>query len=125
MWSSLTSIPSDLAKRTGLFRSTQGYIPIALQVMDSEKTAAAANRESLAKTDGTHDDPELEKGTGSVEGEEVEGRHVTHEERLLLAKLDAVILPLTALLYLSAYLDRGNIGNARLQGLQASPPRST
>jgi hypothetical protein len=29
-----------------------------------------------------------------------------------------VILPLAFLLYLSAYLDRGNLGNARLQGLQ-------
>lgn len=32
--------------------------------------------------------------------------------------LDVIILPLAALLYLSAYLDRGNLGNARLQGLQ-------
>jgi hypothetical protein len=31
---------------------------------------------------------------------------------------DVVILPLAALLYLSAYLDRGNLGNARLQGLE-------
>jgi hypothetical protein len=43
-----------------------------------------------------------------------------HRERRLLTKLDLVIMPLTALLYLSAYLDRGNIGNARLQGLQAT-----
>lgn len=33
-------------------------------------------------------------------------------------KLDAIILPLTTLLYLSAYLDRGNMGNAKLQGVQ-------
>jgi hypothetical protein len=44
----------------------------------------------------------------------------THHERRLLTKLDLVIMPLTALLYLSAYLDRGNVGNARLQGLQAT-----
>ena len=43
-----------------------------------------------------------------------------HQERRLLTKLDVVIMPLTALLYLSAYLDRGNIGNARLQGLEAT-----
>jgi hypothetical protein len=43
-----------------------------------------------------------------------------HHERRLLTKLDLVIMPLTALLYLSAYLDRGNVGNARLQGLQAT-----
>lgn len=60
-------------------------------------------------------------GTGDVQGEDV---ILTHEEaraeRRLLMKLDVVILPLTTLLYLSAYLDRGNIGNARLQGLQSN-----
>ncbi|KAI1319395.1 major facilitator superfamily domain-containing protein [Xylariaceae sp. FL0255] len=40
-------------------------------------------------------------------------------ERRLLLKLDLVILPMTVLLYLSANFDRNNIGNARLQGLQA------
>jgi hypothetical protein len=39
-------------------------------------------------------------------------------ERRLVRKLDCVILPLAVLLYLAAYLDRGNLGNARLQGLQ-------
>lgn len=33
---------------------------------------------------------------------------------------DILILPLAVLLYLSAYLDRGNLGNARLQGVQAT-----
>ncbi|BGP45152.1 hypothetical protein JCM10450v2_000969 [Rhodotorula kratochvilovae] len=39
-------------------------------------------------------------------------------ERKLVRKLDVLILPLAVLLYLSAYLDRGNLGNARLQGLE-------
>lgn len=39
-------------------------------------------------------------------------------ERRLVRKLDFVIIPLAVLLYLAAYLDRGNLGNARLQGLQ-------
>ncbi|WRT64333.1 uncharacterized protein IL334_001265 [Kwoniella shivajii] len=39
-------------------------------------------------------------------------------ERKLLIKLDCAILPFAVLLYLSAYLDRGNLANARLQGLQ-------
>jgi MFS family permease len=39
-------------------------------------------------------------------------------ERKLKLKLDICIVPLTTLLYLFAYLDRGNMGNARLQGLQ-------
>ncbi|KAJ7204804.1 MFS general substrate transporter [Mycena pura] len=39
------------------------------------------------------------------------------EERKLVRKIDARILPITCLLYLFAYLDRSNLGNARLQGL--------
>ncbi|KAG9313643.1 major facilitator superfamily domain-containing protein [Chiua virens] len=39
------------------------------------------------------------------------------EERRLVKKIDLRILPITCLLYLCAYLDRSNLGNARLQGL--------
>ncbi|KAF8652407.1 hypothetical protein AX16_004435 [Volvariella volvacea WC 439] len=39
------------------------------------------------------------------------------EEAKLVRKLDRRILPITCLLYLFAYLDRSNLGNARLQGL--------
>lgn len=39
-------------------------------------------------------------------------------ERKLVRKLDAVILPMAVLLYLSAYLDRGAMGNAKLMGLE-------
>ena len=38
-------------------------------------------------------------------------------EKKLVWKLDILILPLTAALYLAAFLDRGNAGNAKLQGL--------
>ncbi|KAH7334497.1 MFS general substrate transporter [Rhizoctonia solani] len=41
----------------------------------------------------------------------------TELEKKLVRKLDAVIIPLTCALYLFAYLDRSNLGNARLQGL--------
>jgi len=44
---------------------------------------------------------------------------VSHEERLLVRKLDRCILPIACLMYLFAYLDRSNLGNARLQGLPA------
>ncbi|KAH7913318.1 MFS general substrate transporter [Hygrophoropsis aurantiaca] len=41
----------------------------------------------------------------------------SEEEKRLVRKLDMRILPITCLLYLFAYLDRSNLGNARLQGL--------
>jgi len=38
----------------------------------------------------------------------------------LVRKIDLVLLPFLALLYLLSFLDRTNIGNARLAGLEAS-----
>ncbi|KAF8814977.1 MFS general substrate transporter [Phlegmacium glaucopus] len=45
--------------------------------------------------------------------------HSATEERQLVRKLDGRILPIACLLYLFAFLDRSNLGNARLQGLPA------
>ena len=39
-------------------------------------------------------------------------------EAKLLRKMDIGLIPLLALLYLMSFLDRGNIGNARLAGLE-------
>ncbi|RDL41557.1 Uncharacterized protein BP5553_01536 [Venustampulla echinocandica] len=41
-------------------------------------------------------------------------------EKRLLLKQDFIILPLLSIMFFFAYLDRGQIGNARLMGLQAS-----
>ncbi|KAH9074144.1 MFS general substrate transporter [Lactarius deliciosus] len=49
----------------------------------------------------------------------VQEQPVPREERLLVRKLDRRILPIACLMYLFAYLDRSNLGNARLQGLPA------
>ncbi|KAJ7091872.1 MFS general substrate transporter [Mycena belliarum] len=42
----------------------------------------------------------------------------TEEERLLWWKVDLRLMPILSLMYLVSFLDRGNIGNARLNGLQ-------
>jgi hypothetical protein len=39
-------------------------------------------------------------------------------EALLLRKMDIRLIPVLSLLYLMSFLDRGNIGNARLAGLE-------
>ncbi|KAI0805982.1 major facilitator superfamily domain-containing protein [Irpex lacteus] len=41
---------------------------------------------------------------------------VTDEEKRLVRKLDMRIMPILSIVYLFAYLDRSNLGNARLQG---------
>ncbi|KIM78209.1 hypothetical protein PILCRDRAFT_11430 [Piloderma croceum F 1598] len=67
--------------------------------MDSKTNAAAA-----AAADTTGNDFEKAQ-IGSVEGEKLEDVPATYEssraERRVLLKLDTIILPLTALLYLS------------------------
>jgi len=40
------------------------------------------------------------------------------DERALVRKLDKRILPIACILYLFAYLDRTNLGNAKLQGIE-------
>ena len=48
---------------------------------------------------------------------EFHGFDVAREAKLL-RKMDLRLIPLLALLYLMSFLDRGNIGNARLAGLE-------
>lgn len=39
------------------------------------------------------------------------------DEKAILRKMDKRLIPMLALLYLLSFLDRGNIGNARIEGL--------
>ncbi|BEI84346.1 hypothetical protein CcaverHIS002_0409500 [Cutaneotrichosporon cavernicola] len=61
---------------------------------------------------------------GSLVSHGAEGAAFSKEraraERRLLLKLDLGIMPFAVLLYLAAYLDRGNLANARLAGLEKS-----
>ncbi|KAJ1558911.1 hypothetical protein HK405_012757, partial [Cladochytrium tenue] len=41
------------------------------------------------------------------------------EERRLIAKIDRTVVPILTILYLLSFLDRSNIGNAKLEGLVA------
>lgn len=39
------------------------------------------------------------------------------DEKATLRKMDIRLLPMLAILYLLSFLDRGNIGDAKIQGL--------
>ncbi|KAJ8091490.1 hypothetical protein PM082_024408 [Marasmius tenuissimus] len=41
------------------------------------------------------------------------------QETQIWRKIDLRLLPILGLMYCMSFLDRGNIGNARLQGLEA------
>jgi len=57
---------------------------------------------------GKHHDP-------NWDGEGVDFSNV--DEKKVLRKMDIRLLPMLALLYLLSFLDRGNIGNAKIEGL--------
>ncbi|KAK4170903.1 major facilitator superfamily domain-containing protein [Triangularia setosa] len=55
--------------------------------------------------------------TERIEG--VTGQLFAHlDEKKILRKMDIRLIPMLALLYLLSFLDRGNIGNAKIEGLQ-------
>ncbi|TFK32022.1 major facilitator superfamily domain-containing protein [Crucibulum laeve] len=62
-------------------------------------------------------DEKIENASDSDAGHTPFVGEKSEEEKRLVRKLDNRILPIACLLYLFAYLDRSNLGNARLQGL--------
>jgi hypothetical protein len=56
----------------------------------------------------THHDPNWDGGDVDFSGV---------NEKKVLRKMDLRLLPMLALLYLLSFLDRGNIGNAKIEGL--------
>jgi hypothetical protein len=54
-------------------------------------------------------------GDSNSEGRDVDFSEV--DEKKTLRKMDIRLIPVLAVLYLLAFLDRGNIGNAKIQGL--------
>lgn len=42
------------------------------------------------------------------------------DEKKLLRKMDLHLIPILALLYLISFIDRGNVGNARIEGITVS-----
>lgn len=60
----------------------------------------------------------------SYADEELDGYHSDPvsraAERKLLLKIDLAVLPILALLFLVSFVDRSNIGNARIEGFEKS-----
>lgn len=63
-------------------------------------------------------DLEKEKvSAAEVERSQVEHDHRARMTRSILLKVDTRVLPILALLFLCSFLDRTNVGNAKLYGL--------
>jgi hypothetical protein len=81
--------------------------PIHDEGPDPTLGEATANAGPLHHT-FTHHDP-------NWDGNDVDFSNV--DEKAVLRKMDLRLLPMLALLYLLSFLDRGNIGNAKIEGL--------
>jgi hypothetical protein len=74
-----------------------------------------------ADTPESHTPPELSKNEGVTDrdaeltGANAQFAHI--DEKKVLRKMDIRLIPMLALLYLLSFLDRGNIGNAKIEGL--------
>lgn len=79
----------------------------------------------LEKPSGIHrNSPEIsalplsdEKAAYNSEFPTANGDFSHIDAKKVLRKMDLHLIPMLALLYLLAFLDRGNIGNARIEGL--------
>jgi len=83
--------------------------------MDPEKTKDGASTFEMESAHGKLDGAHGEEG---LHGDHPEIQVDTIAERQLLRKLDLWIIPPVMLLYLFSFIDRVNIGNARLYGLE-------
>ncbi|EPS94394.1 hypothetical protein FOMPIDRAFT_1033374 [Fomitopsis schrenkii] len=68
-------------------------------------TGTLSGKESIQSVEGAKQDPAVSDANRAV------------LERKLVRKLDARLLPILTILYLLSFLDRSNIGNAKLDGL--------
>lgn len=84
----------------------------------SEKTAPVNHDDYPQTTAHTNKLDLREKETvpnNAVDPSTIDFSHI--DEKKVLRKMDIRLLPMLALLYLLSFLDRGNIGNARIEGL--------
>ncbi|PWY89030.1 MFS general substrate transporter [Aspergillus heteromorphus CBS 117.55] len=128
--SSVPSIPSSgsssIAQYTPVSdRSEQGDSPS----LNAERPPAGSLKvQTDFSTDGDQDsdddDDEIDEGYDSYEDEEIRPRssrrtpkYTKEEERQVVKQFDRKLVPFLALLYLLSFLDRSNIGNAKIAGL--------
>lgn len=75
-------------------------------------SSAGSNKSPALVEDGS---PSVSLATDTID---VDAPLVTTSERKLMAKVDLHVIPVLAIMYLLAFLDRVNIGNARIFGLE-------
>lgn len=92
---------------------------MAVQLDDKSTLSSEAQAVYLEKlpNDATHEDVFYK---GYIDNAGVEAADIDPvAEKKLLRKIDIHLIPILWLLFLCAFIDRINIGNARIQGMEA------
>jgi hypothetical protein len=78
----------------------------------------SSRKNSITSKHGTKKAEEIAHIDALATGQNVTLASFAHlDEKKILRKMDMRLIPMLALLYLLSFLDRGNIGNARIEGL--------
>ncbi|KIW98242.1 uncharacterized protein Z519_01826 [Cladophialophora bantiana CBS 173.52] len=86
---------------------------------DKDGVACIEEQAVASKAHNGHDSKELDERLEELVRTEVSHIELTPEEKKrVIRKLDLWIVPQVTFFYLLAYLDRGNIGNAKIAGMQ-------
>nr|CAF06076.1 related to nicotinamide mononucleotide permease [Neurospora crassa] len=97
--------------------------------LTSTKKKPKGKRKKGNRRRGTSKFPDLddESVSTTTSGKSVQLRYTPDEERAVVNKFDRKLVLFVALLYMLSFLDRSNIGNARIAGmeedLQSTPPK--
>lgn len=72
---------------------------------------------SLEKMPEKASDLQFEFSRGAHDESSISAAFSSVDEAAVLRKMDIRLIPMLSVLYLLAFLDRGNIGNAKIEGL--------
>jgi sugar phosphate permease len=85
---------------------------------DPHPNSSATRKSSTTGTNGKTKTEEIARIDALATAPGVSMASFAHlDEKAILRKMDLQLIPMLALLYLLSFLDRGNIGNAKIEGL--------
>ncbi|PTB70448.1 MFS general substrate transporter [Trichoderma citrinoviride] len=86
--------------------------------MDARSPTSASEKAEVEKIQDVAAPHTLGKTGTETASDPAIGSFVDVDEQKVLRKMDIRLIPMLAALYLLSFLDRGNIGNAKIEGLQ-------
>ncbi|ROT38290.1 MFS general substrate transporter [Sodiomyces alkalinus F11] len=87
--------------------------------MATDTTTAPLEKPGVSEAEDGNSGSDIGHSGASPADPTITGEAFAHlDEKKVLRKMDMRLIPMLALLYLLSFLDRGNIGNAKIEGLQ-------